>query len=772
MKQRHTFLHASLASVLLIRGVLFSAETVSAGPVQHVNPFIGTNATGHTFPGAAVPFGMVQLSPETRTVPYEKNGAYNNEVYRYCSGYQYDDSTICGFSHTHFSGTGHADLGDFLIMPCTGPLCLEPAQPEADLPGYYSRYSHKNEAAEPAYYKTKLDRYGITAELTATARVGFHQYTFPKSDSARIVLDLTANIYHWEDKNVWTFVRVENDTLITGFRQTNGWARTRILYFAMVFSKPFTGYGHKKYDTGVYKNFWRKFDETRNFPEMAGRNIRAYFNFTMTEGEKLNIKCALSSVSTDGALKNLRTETPRWDFNEVKQAGQRLWNRELAVIDARFLSDRERRIFYTALYHTMLAPVVYMDVDGSYRGLDMNIHTASGFVNYTVFSLWDTYRALHPLFNILHPERNADMIRSLLAHYDQSVHKMLPVWSHYSNENWCMIGYHAVSVIADAVVKGVRNFDVNHALRACINTSTCRYYDGLAWYMDLGFVPEDKNPSSVSKTLEYAYDDWCIEQIARHLKKKDIAQTYRKRSWNFEQVFDPSTGFMRPKNADGQFKKEFDPLNTHGQGFIEGNASNYSLYVPHQIDTLIERMGGKEKFCTRLDSLFLIKLDEKHFQQTEDITREGLIGNYVHGNEPSHHIAYLYTYAGKPWKTEERVRMILNTMYNNTTDGLCGNDDAGQMSAWYIFSALGFYPVCPGSDTYCIGSPLITEAVIRVAKGKKFVIKAVNQSGDNVYIQKIALNGSEIKRNYLYHHEIINGGELVFYLGRAPDTSR
>ncbi|SEH07577.1 Glycosyl hydrolase family 92 [Candidatus Venteria ishoeyi] len=723
---------------------------------------------GHTFPGAAAPFGMVQLSPETNQQEMFVDGQYNRDTYKYCSGYQYSDNTIFGFSHTHFSGTGHSDLGDFLIMPTTGVLNLEPGVADETASGYHSTFSHKNEYAEPGYYSVLLNESKIKAELTASERVGFHSYTFSKSDTAHIILDLMSNIYNYDDKNVWTFVRVENDSLVTGYRQTSGWARTRTVYFAMQFSKAFSKYGHKKYDKVDYNGFYRRFNETENFPEMAGKNIRAYFDFDVEENEKVKIKFALSSVSTEGALKNLDAEIPHWDFNKVKKQTQEKWNRELSKIEIVSQSPEDKVIFYTALYHTMLSPIIYEDVDGNYRGLDQNIHQSDGFINYTIFSLWDTFRALHPLFNLIQPGRNVDMIKSMLAHHDQSVHNMLPIWSHYSNENWCMIGYHSVSVIADAIAKGNTNFDINHALDACKNTSTNIYFDGLDYYMCIDFIPEDVSSNSVSKTLEFSYDDWCISRIANGAKKYDVLTEYEKRSQNFVNLFNESSGFMQPKLSTGSWKPNFDPLNTHGQGFIEGNAWTYSLFVPHEIDKMIEMMGGKNQFSERLDSLFTMQLDDKYIAHNEDITRDGIIGNYVHGNEPGHHIPYLYNWTGHDWKTQERVRMIMETMYGNKADGLCGNDDAGQMSAWYVFSALGFYPVCPGSGKYAIGSPLVKNATVNLENGKSFQIKTKNQSQENVYISKIILNGKELKRNYILHSEIVRGGEIIFNMTNKP----
>ena len=442
---------------------------------------------GHTYPGATSPFGMVQLSPETNQQPMFIEEKYNTDAYKYCAGYQYDDSTIFGFSHTHFSGTGHSDLGDFLVMPTTGKLNLEPGTATIPQSGYHSQFSHENEFAEPGYYKVKLDDYNIKAELTASDRVGFHQYTFPKSEDSHIILDLISNIYNYDGKNIWTFIRVENDSLITGYRQTKGWARTKKVFFAMQFSKPFKSYGHKKYDDVKYNGFYRRFNEEENFPEMAGENIRAHFNFNTEQDEKVKVKFALSNVSTAGALKNLETEIPHWNFDKTKEETQQKWNSELNKIIVETETKAQKETFYTALYHTMLGPIIYEDVDGSYRGLDQNIHQSEGFTNYTVFSLWDTYRALHPLFNIIQPSRNNDMVKSMLAHHDQSVHDMLPVWSHYANENWCMVGYHSVTVIADAVVKGTTDVDINKVLKASENTATLAYFDGIGEYMKFGY---------------------------------------------------------------------------------------------------------------------------------------------------------------------------------------------------------------------------------------------------------------------------------------------
>ncbi len=740
---------------------------------QYVNPFIGTSKMGHVFPGATAPFGMVQLSPQTNfEVMFNEDGSYNKETYEYCAGYQHRDTTIIGFAHTNMSGTGHSDLGDFLVMPTTGELILDPIHTQDGSKGFYSSFSHDHEEASPGYYRVDLDTYGIQAEMTASERVGFHQYTFPESNEAHIILDMVYNVYHHDDKNVWTFIRVENDSLITGYRQSKGWARTRYVYFAMEFSKPFKSYGHKRYNKEQYTGFYRRFKQDENFPEMAGKDLRAYFNFDTQEGEKINVKFALSNVSSNGALKNLEAEIPHWDFDKTKQETKAKWNKELSKIEVETMTEGDKISFYTAMYHTNLSPVLYEDVDGQYRGLDQNIYSSEGFTNYTIFSLWDTYRALHPLFNITQPTRNNDMIKSMLAHHDQSVHKMLPIWSHYANENWCMIGYHATSVIADAMAKNVGDFDQKHALEASVNTASVRYFDGLGDYIDYKYVPDDKSHSSVSKTLEYAYNDWCIAQIAKQTGDTETEKEFTARSEYYNNVFDPQSGYMRPRLSDGSFRKHFDPMDTHGQGFIEGNAWNYGLYVPQNIDHMISLMGGKENFSLKLDSLFTMEIEDKYIKHHEDITRDGIIGNYVHGNEPGHHIPYLYNWVDHPEKTQARVRMIMNTMYAPTVEGLCGNDDAGQMSAWYIFSSLGFYPVNPGSPEYALGSPLIKEALIHLENGKTLKITANNQSEENIYVQSVSVNGKKIDGDTLMHQDIVNGGEIVFEMSSQPAAGK
>jgi len=473
-------------------------------------------------------------------------------------------------------------------------------------------------------------------------------------------------------------------------------------------------------------------------------------------------------VSTEGALKNLEAEIPQFNFENVRAGAKKLWQDELGKIKIDASSDK-KITFYTSLYHTLINPIQYMDVDGKYRGLDHNIHEANGFVNYSVFSLWDTYRALHPLFVLTQPQKASDMINSMLAHYDQSVHKLLPVWSHFGNENWCMIGYHAVSVISDAWINGIRGFDGKRALAACVASANHRSYGNLGDYMDLGYVPFESNPVGSSETLEYAYDDWAISRLANALGEKEIASQFEKRASNWKILFDEKTGFVRAKDAKGNWKVPFDPMHTANEGFIEGNAWNYSFYVPQDINGLIQRMGGNKRFVEHLDSLFTMYMPDKYFAETEDITREGLVGCYVHGNEPSHHVPYLYNWAGQPWKTQERIHQIVNTMYLNKPDGLCGNDDCGQMSAWYVFASIGFYPVCPGSGEYAIGSPSVSQATIQLGGGKNLVVRANHLSDKNIYIQSVTLNGKSLTTSSFSHNDIVNGGELTFNMSNRPN---
>ncbi|MDR1335773.1 MAG: GH92 family glycosyl hydrolase [Tannerella sp.] len=738
-------------------------------PVLQVDPMIGTTRMGHTFPGACVPHGAVQLSPDTDTVPHNLNGVYQKDAYRYCAGYQYDDSTIVGFSHTHFSGTGHSDLGDILLMPVTGTPKLNPgtaAQPET---GYRSRFSHATEQAQPGYYEVVLDDYRVRAQLTATERTGIHRYTFPAGEKKQLILDLIHGIYNYDGKTLWANVRVENDTLLTGYRLTNGWSRVNYTYFAVSFSLPVAHYGYEDRETPKYPGFWRKFLKT-NFPEIGGRKIVACFEFEPSATAELEVRVALSAVSTAGALRNLEAETAGKSFDRLRAEASDKWEKELACVEVQG-PDERKTMLYTSLYPALIHPSLYMDVDGNYRGIDHNIHRAEGFTNYTVFSVWDTYRALHPLFNLLNRRRSRDIVESMLAHYEQSVHGMLPVWSHMGNENWCMIGYHSVSVLADAIAKGIP-VDRERALEAMQHTANVPYYGGLSDYVRKGYVPVDVKDDGASMTLEYAYDDWTICRTAQLAGRPEAAEAYRLRALNYRNVFHPSLRFVGARLSDGGWKKDFSLLSTHGQGFIEGNSWNYSFYVPHDVNGLIREMGGEAPFVRRLDSLFTMHLPDEFFAETEDVTEEGIMGNYVHGNEPSHHIAYLYAWTSQPWKTQYRVREIMNRMYREGIAGLCGNDDCGQMSAWYIFSAMGFYPVCPGTDQFVLGAPYFPCFKVNLENGKSIVIRADRVSDRMCYVKSVKLNGQPYRKAYITYDDLKDGAELTFEMSATPNKER
>lgn len=762
-------------STKIIGGVLLwfcaALHLAAQSTIDRVNPIIGTNGMGHTFPGACQPFGLIQLSPDTDTIPHNIDGKYQPGVYAYCAGYQYKDSSIVGFSHTHFSGTGHSDLGDLLIMPTVGTLQLNPGTADNPDGGYRSRYAHETETAKPGYYEVTLADYGIKAQLTTTQRVGVHKYTYPKqSDKQHLILDLIHGIYNYDGKVLWTQLRVENDTLLTGYRITNGWARANYTYFAISFSKPIQQYGCVEKGEVDYKGGYGKFDMTHNFPDMGGRKLVTYFDFDPKAGSELEVKVALSGVSTAGALKNLQAEAASFSFDQLAAQAAKRWEQALSVIDAKG-SDDQLAMLYTSLYHTMINPCVYMDVDGQYRGLDHNIHQADGFTNYTVFSVWDTYRALHPLFNLINRQVNTDIAQSMLQHCAQSVHHALPIWSHMANENWCMIGYHSVSVLADAIAKGLP-IDKEKALQAMISSSTIPYYEGTKEYMEKGYVPLERSGSAGSLTLEYAYDDWTIYQTALRCGNEKVANRYKQRAANYIHVFDPAIGYARPRNNKGAFKTPFSLLSTHGEGFIEGNALNYSFYVPQDVNGLMQMMGEEASFIAKLDSLFTMHLPDAFFAETEDVTKEGLLGGYVQGNEPSHHIPFLYAWTTQPWKTQYWQREIMNKMYRNNIDGLCGNDDCGQMSAWYIFSAMGFYPVCPGTDQYVLGAPYLPYLKISLENGKDFEIRAEKVSDKNRYVKSVRLNGKIHTKGYITQEEIMQGGVLSFEMTAKPNKNR
>nr|WP_303749981.1 GH92 family glycosyl hydrolase [Stenotrophomonas sp. 610A2] len=730
-----------------------------------VNPFIGTGGEGHTYPGATVPYGMVQLSPDTR-IQSRKNG------YGWAAGYRYDDSTIVGFSHTHFSGTGHSDLGDLLLMPTTGELKLERGDPDQPLSGYTSRFSHASETAQPGYYAVTLDDYKVRAELTASARVGMHRYSFPAGKPAHVVLDLRTSMYDYPGKILWSRLRVRTDGTVTGFRETRGWAPGRQLYFAMRFSQPLSG--HQLHDTEqdvVYKGFPPPGEkDPSQRAQIEGRQLVAAFDVVPEGGKPLLVKVAISPVSEEGAIANLDAEAPGWDFDGMRAAAKQQWSEALGAVEAQGSAD-ERTRFYTALYHTLLGPTLFMDSDGRYRGPDNAVHQAKGWTNYSTFSLWDTYRALHPLATLVQPaQRTNDFVNSLLASRRESPYGVLPVWSFHGLETWCMIGYHAVPVIADAYMKGIRGYDTEEALQAMVASANYGPYDGIAQYRELGYVPIDEEGEAASKTLEYAYDDWTIAQVAKDMGKTEVASEFNKRAANWKHAFDPGTGFMRARKRDGSFREPFDPsASGYGTDFTEGNAWQYSWYVPQDVAGLAAAHGGSDKLLQRLDDVFEAKVDPSIFAHMEDIT--GLIGWYAHGNEPSHHVAYLYAHAGQPWRTQARLKQIMDTQYAARPDGLAGNDDLGQMSAWYVFTALGFYPVTPGSNQYIIGRPFLPQATLNLPDGKRFNIVATGLDAAHTYVGSVSLNGKPLDRAYVTHQEIVAGGELRFTMQAEPNKS-
>ena len=754
---------------------------------QYVNPMIGTNGMGHTFPGACYPFGGVQVSPDTDTIPHNINGRYQPDVYDYCAGYQYRDKTIVGFSHTHFSGTGHSDMGDILLMPFTGKVQLHPGTTDNPDSGYRSRFSHATEKASPGYYEVRLSDDDILVQLTATPHCGIHKYTYPQGETQKLIVDLNHCLYNYDGKVLWASLRMENPYTLTGYRITNGWARENYVYFAIHFSKPVAHYGYQDFGKQNYHGFWRRFDLNHDFPEMAGRKVVAWIEFEQDDDPELEVQVGLSAVSTKGAELNWATETETNEvvtlsFEELCRRTKQAWNERLGIYEAEGTPD-QLAMFYTSLYHTMINPSIYQDVDGKYRGVDHNIHqNLEGYTNYTIFSLWDTYRAEHPLLNIIEPKAACDMVSSMIDHAEQSVHQVLPVWSHAGNENWCMIGYHGVSAVADNYLCHHPNFygenvKMNgvliNAMPYILNSANLAYYDHTDLYKKLGYVPYNKSAVGTSITLENAYEDWVIYNLIDKSKiasgYEKMKETYRQRALNFKNVFNPETGFAQARYEDGSWKTPADLLSTANEGFIEGNSWNYSFYVPHDVNGLIKIMGGDKVFVNRLDELFTMYVPDKFFAETEDVTREGMLGGYVHGNEPSHHIPYLYMWTSQPWKTQLRVREVMNKMYRNHLDGLCGNDDCGQMSAWYIFSAMGFYPVCPASGQYVFGAPYLPENVLHLQNGNTLVIKAPNVSDQNCYIQSVTFNGTPLHTAYITYEQIMAGGELVFTMGSKPN---
>ncbi len=723
-----------IAVLALIYPVACAASNEPNDHASHVDPFIGTGGHGHTYPGASMPFGMVQLSPDTRLTGWDG-----------CSAYHFSDNVLYGFSHTHLSGTGCSDYGDILFVPTVGEVRLERGGPDDTSAGYCSRFSHERESAAPGCYSVTLDDYGILAELTATRRVGVHRYTYPKSDSSNIIIDLS----HRDDV-ISSGLHFVSDTEIEGFRRSRAWAKDQHVYFYARFSKPFSREGIAvggKLQEGA--------------THAMGEDVKAFIGFETDEDEEILVKVALSAVDTEGARRNLEAEAPGWDFDLFQDGAREAWNESLGRIEIRGGTEEQHNVFYTALYHSMLAPNLYMDADGRYRGMDLEIHEADGYEHYTVFSLWDTYRAEHPLFAIIEQDRTVDFLRTFISQYEQG--GLLPVWELGANETFCMIGYHAVPVIADAYIKGIRGFDIEKAYEAMKHSAT-RDHFGLDAYREYGFIPAGSEGESVSKTLEYAYDDWCIAQIALELGLEEDYSEYIQRAQSYKNVFDPGTGFMRARMSGG-FYEPFDPAEVNFN-YTEANSWQYSFYVPQDVEGLIGLMGGRKRFIKMLDELFETSSELTGRGQV-DIT--GMIGQYAHGNEPSHHMAYLYSYAGAPWKTQEMARRIMGELYTGGPAGLCGNEDCGQMSAWYVLSALGFYPVTPGSDIYVIGSPLFEKAVIDIGGGRSFTVRAEGVSDENVYIESAVLNGEPYGKSYIKHGDIFSGGEIVFEMSSRPN---
>lgn len=687
-------------------------STQSQNLTKYVDPFIGTGGHGHTFPGACVPFGMVQASPDTRV-----DGSWDG-----CSGYHYDDERIYGFSHTHLSGTGCSDYGDIMIMPMMGKGSLNPKH-------YSSVFWHKEESASPGYYSVLLKEENIQCEVSTSTRVAMHRFTFKSGGEAGLVLDL-----NHRDKLLEGKITVLNNQTIEGYRRSEAWAKDQIIYFRMEFSIPF--------------------NEQEIFKNKNGLDSGGIFRFKFQNDDQLKVKLALSTVSESGAFKNLQAEMNHWDFEKVKSESNAAWEKELQKIEVSGGEEWEKKNFYTALYHLMVQPNVNMDVDGWYRGRDNKVHRAEGFVNYSVFSLWDTFRAAHPLYTIIDRKRSNDFIRSFLAQYEQG--GRLPVWELMCNETDCMIGYHSVSVIADAYLKGIKDYDADLALAAMIKSANWNHL-GIPAYKEKGFLSVDDEPESVSKTLEYAYDDWCIARMAKAMGRNDIAKDFYSRSQAYRNLFDPKTRFIRPRK-NGAFLKPFDPYEVNNH-FTEANAWQYTFFAPHDIHGLTKMYGGKEGLNSKLDSLFTAE-NKTTGRNQADIT--GLIGQYAHGNEPSHHIAYLYHYAGMPAKSQKMARTIMRDFYVPRPAGLIGNEDCGQMSAWYVFSAMGFYPLCPGDGKYVLGSPLFSEVKINLENGKKFIVRAENNSKENIYIQNEEIN------YFLKHSQISEGGELNLKMGNIP----
>ncbi|WP_242126690.1 GH92 family glycosyl hydrolase [Sphingobium sp. Sx8-8] len=753
---------AALTSALLASAAIAqTSPPAPPAPVDAVDPFIGTAGEGHTFPGAVAPFGMVQLSPDTLVGPARKS-------YNWAAGYRHEDPTILGFSHTHFSGAGHSDLGDFLVMPVSGDaVSLEAGDAAKPGSGYRSRKA--NEVASPGYYAVTLTDPGVRAEMTAGTRVGVHRYGFPAGKAVHLVLDMRSIIYDYPGKILWSSLRIRPDGTITGMREVRGWAAPRRLFFAMRFSAPMTGHKFVSTEGDIgYRGFKGPGRGPETLDAIAGRALVASLDFGVL-ARPLEVKVALSGVDEDSAIANLVAEPG--DFDAIRARTRAAWADALGRVEIAAPAPARRNI-YTALYHSLMAPGIWADADGRWRGPDDQVHEGAhdgtSFTFHSTFSLWDTFRAEHPLLTLIQPAaKNADFVNSLLASQRTSPFGILPVWQFAGKETWTMIGYHAVPVIADACLKGLPGIDCRDALKAMVASADYRPYGGLGDYMTLGYVPIDREPEAASKTVEYAYDDWTIAQLARKLGDAATAEGFEKRAANWRNSFDTKTGFLRARLANGSFRTPFDPAAiNYGSDYTEGNAWQYSWFVPQDQEGLFRLMGGDAKAVAKLDAMFSFDNSKIDYSHAEDIA--GLIGQYIHGNEPSHHVAYLYAYAGMPWRTQERLKQIVDSQYKPTPDGLAGNDDLGQMSAWLVFTSLGFYPVAPGSGEYVIGRPFVDRAVLNV-NGKRFTVVAEGLSDTNRYVGRVMLNGKALERSFVRDEEIRAGGELRFTMQATPN---
>lgn len=748
-------LSALTVAQLIGAGAANAAERLS----DYVCPFVGSRGEGNTFPGPTAPFGMVQISPDTDITNWDTD-----------SGYEYTDPTIHGISLTHLSGTGCPDLGDFLFVPQVGEPSFELGRKDHPEEGYQSAFSHDDESASAGYYRVKLQKSGVTTELTAGERGGIMRFTFPASDAASIMTDLSHVINGGRWRVAESRVRIEDGNTVTGFHLVNGWARERYLYFAARYSKPFEDAQIILNGKPViYKSYINYRFRSRN--EAVGTNLQFLAKFKTHAGEVIQVKVAVSAVSAANALQNLDSEIPGWDFDGLRETTRKKWDRELSRIQIDG-SEEQKKTFYTSLYHAFLVPNLYQDVNGEYRGFDQNIHQSKTFTKYTVFSLWDTFRAEHPLLALIQEKRDSDMINSILDHYSQSADHLLPMWELQGNETWCMIGYHAAPVIADGYLKGVKGFDAQRAFEALKTTAMNPDYDGLASYRKLGWVPCDEEDESLSKTLEYAFDDWSIAQMAKAMGKQADYEYFMKRAASYKNIYDPSIGWMRSKDSQGNWRTNFDAHLFGGgvklQDVTEATSSQYSWSVQQDVPGLIALMGGKEKFAQKLDSLFDASQSKAFMSELSSNDLRGCIGEYWHGNEPSHHVIYLYCYAGQPWKAAERLHQVVNSQYGSGPGSLCGNDDCGQMSAWYMFTCMGFYPVCPASDYYVIGAPQIPHSVMHLSNGKSFSMTAKNISDENIYVQAVKLNGKNWTSPFLPYKELKNGGTIEFTMGPKP----